>query len=474
MSRSVIEQDGHSPSDGWCQAVRRLRQRLRSGLVCTFVALSLPLIASSVLGQAGRPEGLYYKSWAVVVGINDYLVAPKLKGAIPDAKAMAETLKGMGFDEVVELYDKDASYRRLYAIFKDYLPRKVGRQDRVVFFFSGHAGSTQDMHGKELGYLVPSDAQIANASKAVTMDDLKEFSRRVMSKHVIFFLDTGISGWDVTPPQQLSLEGRISPEDDTEKRAIQVLTAGKKGDAPPNQEGVSPFVQAIIKGLKGEADADKNGWLMASELAAHVQKAVEIAAKGQLHPQFARLDGDGDTILIEGKKSAFKSRPAPKTDAERVAAAKEEYDQAFSLLQQQRSAQEALERLDKAIAYSPSYGEAYVLKSYLLLEFLPNLDEALKTAKLAVQYAAANPDSHFTLGLIHQKRGEFSEAERALLQAVAVNPDYSDVYLTLGDLYAEGLKDTKKSVEAYRRYMETGGTDNRAKEYVDKNAEDGK
>jgi tetratricopeptide (TPR) repeat protein len=192
------------------------------------------------------------------------------------------------------------------------------------------------------------------------------------------------------------------------------------------------------------------------------------------HPQFARIDGDGDTILIEGKKTAFGSRPAPKTEADRTAAAKEEYDKAFALLQQQRSVQEALERLDKAIEYSPAYGDAYVLKSYLLLEFVPNLDEALKTARLAVKHASGNPDSHFTLGLIHQKRGEYAEAERALLQALTVNPNYSDVYLSLGDLYAENLKDKKKSVEAYRRYMETGGTDNRAKAYVDQNAEDGK
>jgi hypothetical protein len=27
--------------------------------------------------QVGKPEGLYYKSWAVVVGIENYLVAPK-------------------------------------------------------------------------------------------------------------------------------------------------------------------------------------------------------------------------------------------------------------------------------------------------------------------------------------------------------------------------------------------------------------
>lgn len=457
-----------------CPPRCRFSSMPRRGLLSALlILLTLPAWPSSLWAQAGRPEGLYYKSWGVVIGINDYLVAPKLQGAVPDAKAMAETLTKLGFDEVVELYDKDASYRRLHAILNDYLPRKVGRQDRVVFFFAGHAGSTQDMHGKELGYLVPWDAQIANASKAVSMDDLKDFSRRVMSKHVIFLLDTGISGWEVTPPQQLSLEGRLSPEEETDKRAVQVLTAGKKGEPGPTKDGVSPFVQALITGLKGAADTDKNGWLLASELATFVKNEVEKATQGQ-HPQFARIDGDGDTILIEGKKTAFGSRPAPKTEADRTAAAKEEYDKAFALLQQQRSVQEALERLDKAIEYSPSYGDAYVLKSYLLLEFVPNLDEALKTARLAVKHAAGNPDSHFTLGLIHQKRGEFAEAERALLQAVTVNPNYSDVYLSLGDLYAENLKDKKKSVEAYRRYMETGGTDNRAKAYVDQNAEDGK
>jgi tetratricopeptide (TPR) repeat protein len=452
-----------SPSD--------LSRSIRFILCCV---VGLLATTSPVSAQLGRPEGLYYKSWAVVVGIDNYLVAPKLQGAIADAKAVAETLKKIGFDEIVELYDKDASSRRLLSILDDYLPRKVGRHDRVVFFFAGHAGTTLDMRSKELGYLVPWDAQVNNASKAVTMDHLKDFSRRVMSKHVVFLLDTAISGWEVTPPQQLSLEGRLSPEEETDKRAIQVLTAGAKGEPIIRKDGLSLFVQVLLSGIQGAADVDKDGWLTASELGAYIKEHVEKTSGGKQHPQFARLDGDGDTVLIEGKNTAFRSRPEPKTDAERAKAAKEEYDKAFSLLQQQGSVKEALERLDKAIAYNPAYGEAYVLKSYLLLEFLPNIDEALKTARLAVTHAPTNPESHYTLGLVLQKRGEFADAEHALLQAIAVSPNYSDVYLSLGDLYAQDLKDKKKSVEAYRRYMETGGTENRAKEYVDQNASDGK
>ena len=426
------------------------------------------VLAPDAHSQLGKPEVLYYKSWAVVIGIDDYVVAPKLGNAVADAKAVAESFRRLGFDEVIELYNKDASLKRLNTLLHDILPRKVGRQDRLVIYFAGHAGITQDMNGKDLGYLVPWDAQISNAAKSITLDELKEFSRRVMSRHVLFLLDTAVAGWDVTPPQQLSLEGRAAPEMETEKRAIQILTAAGKGEAVVRTESPDAFVQAIVAGLGGAADTDKNGWLLASELAAYVSQQVQQKSGGAQHPQFARLHGEGDTILIEGQKASFKSE-GPKTEAEKIAAAKDEYDQAFSILQQQQSAQEALARLNKALEYNPGYGDAYVLKSYVYLEHLPNLTEALAAARSAVKFAPANPDSSYTLGLVLQRSGQFSEAEQAMRQALAVNPNYSDVYLSLGDLYAEDLKDKAKALDAYRRHLETGGIEGRAKAYLEQN-----
>lgn len=431
------------------------------------ILLSVILVGvADAPAQMGKPEGLYYKSWALVVGIEQYSIAPKLPGAVERGKAVAAALRQLGFEEVIEIYDKDATSRRLRQILTDYYPRKVGRQDRLVLFFAGHAGVTADTDGRDMGYLVPWDAHLNNATKSITVDHLKEFSRRLASKHSLFLLDASIKGWEVTAPQQLSLEGRMAPEEDTEKRAVQVLVAAKTGEPLAEGEGHSIFVDALLKGLAGEADRDENGWLMGSELATYVQRRVQEESKGEQSPQFVQLAGDGDTILIEGKKAAFHLGAEPQTEAERVKAARSQYEQAFALLQQQKSAEEALERLDRAIAYDPTFGDAYVLKSYVRLEVLPNIDEALAMARLAVQHAPKNPDSYYTLGLILEKRGQYKEAEQAMHQALAVNPEYVDVFYSLGTLYEDHLHEQQKSVDAFKRYLELGGQSQRAEAAV--------
>jgi tetratricopeptide (TPR) repeat protein len=442
----------------------------RTTRTCLAATAAVLLAAASADAQLGRPEGLYYKSWAVVFGINDYLLAPKLTTPVADGKVLAAALRKLGFEEVVEVYDKQASFKGMRHILTDVLPRKVGRQDRVVIFYAGHAGITRDSNGKDLGYLVPWDAQINNVAKAVTLDDLKDFSRRVMSKHTLFIINAGVSGWDITAPQQLSLEGRGAQEEETDKRAVQVITAANKGEATAQKDGQSLFLRTLAAGLQGAADTDKNGWLMVSELGAYSKQQVEQATAGKQHPQIVRLDGDGDMILIEGKKGTFRAGGEPKTDAERITAAKELYDLAFTTLQRQRPPQEALNSLNKALEYNPTYGEAYILKSYVLLEYLFNQDDALIAANQAVKYAAENPDSHYTRGLILLKKRQYKDAEQAMQRALALSPDNSDALLILGDLYADDLKDPKKALESYKKYLDAGGTEPRAKDYLEKSA----
>ena len=432
-------------------------------LIFGFSTLTL---TSSARAQLGKPEGLYYKSWGVVIGVENYLLAPKIPGAKEDGKAMAKALRQLGFEEVIELYDADASFRRMQQTLMDFLPRKVGRQDRLVIYFVGLGGVAQDQSGKEMGYLVPYDAQISNVAKSVTFEQLKEFTRRSASKHTFLLFDVAIRGWEVTAAQQLSLEGRVAPEDDLEKRAVQILTAGDKGESIGRTGDRSLFVQVLVNGLTGGADLDKNGWLLASELGRYVRQQVEAQSKGAQHPLFSQLEGDGDTILIEGRKAAFRLGGEPTTPAERQQAAKMQYEQAFTLLQNGKSPDEALERLNKAVEYDPTFGDAYVLKSYVRLEVLPNLDEALAAAKLAVQYAPNNPDSQYTLGLIYEKQGRYQEAAKAMREALVINPNYSDVYFSLGTMYADEMKDQQNAVEAFQRYLELGGTHIRAREAV--------
>lgn len=427
------------------------------------------VVASSTAeAQSGKPEGLYYKSWAIIIGIENYILAPAIPGAISDAKRVAAAFRRLGFDEVIELYDKDASSRRLHQLMDDMLPRKVGRMDRLVIFYVGHAGFTQDSDGQDRGYLVPFDAQVNNVTKAITVEHLKEFTRRSASKHTLVILDAPVFGWETTVPPGLSLEGRLAPELDTERRAVQVISAAGtgKGEAAVRLEKGSRFVEILLAGLSGSADLDGNGWLMASELGAYLVRQVEAVSNGSQRPLSLRIDGDGDTVLVEGQSSAFTLGAGPQALFERQQEAKVQYDRAVALLQEGGSGEAALERLDRAIGYDPTYGDAYLLRSYVRLEIVPNLDEALATGLLAVKYAPENPDSFYILGLIHEKRGKFSEAETAFRQALLVNNTYQDVYFALGTLYADHLHDQPKSVEAFRRYLELGGTHERARATV--------
>jgi tetratricopeptide (TPR) repeat protein len=442
-------------------------RQLRTFLLTVLIySLATTFCLSSASAQLGKPEGLYYKSWAIVIGVENYLLAPKIPGVIEDAKAVAQAFRQLGFDEVVELYDKDVSARRLQQMLSDFLPRKVGRYDRLVLYFAGHAGVMQDHDGMELGYLVPWDAQVGNVSKSMTFEQLKEFSRRSASKHTLFFLNAAVRGWEVSTAQPLSLEGRLAPEDEMERRAVQVLTAGDKGESLSQENGKSFFVQVLLKGLSGAADRNKNGWLMASEVGDYVKQQVLERSKGVQHPLFVQLEGEGDTVLIEGRKAAFTMGAEPQSPAERRQAAKMQYEQAVALLQTGKSPEEALERLDRALEYDPAFGDAYVLKSYVRLDVLPNLEDALSAAKLAVQHAPKNPDAQYTLGMIYEKRGQYVEAERAMREALVVNPNYGDVYFSLGLLYADAMKDQPKSVEAFTRYLELGGNHARARAAV--------
>ncbi|MBD0316268.1 MAG: caspase family protein [Nitrospiraceae bacterium] len=440
---------------------------VRSTLLVLLLGASLLFsILPAAQAQLGKPEALYYKSWAIVIGIENYVLAPRIPGAIDDAKRVAQAFRQLGFEEVVEIYDKDATSRRLQQVLTDMLPRKVGRMDRLVIFYVGHTGVTQDAQGKDLGYLVPLDAQLNNVAKSVTVEHLKEFTRRSASKHMLLIVDAPIRGWETSSRQPLSLEGRAAPEAETERRAVQVISAADKGEQSSRQGGKSLFVQSLLTGLSGTADLNQNGWLMASELGMYLAQQVEGATKGNQHPVSLQIDGDGDTVLVEGRKADFVLGVGPQTPGERKDAAKAQYEKAFALLQEGKYADEALQRLDRAIQYDPTFGDAYVLKSYVRLEVVPNLEEALAAAYLAIKHAPDNPDSFYTLGLIQEKRGKYKEAEDALLQAAKVNPAYPDVYFSLGTLYADQLQDQPKSIEAFRRYLELGGLHARARDAV--------
>ncbi len=57
-------------------------------------------------------QSFYRESWAIVIGIDDYLNAPRLKYAVKDAKGVAQVLvERYGFkkENVIELYNQQGT-----------------------------------------------------------------------------------------------------------------------------------------------------------------------------------------------------------------------------------------------------------------------------------------------------------------------------------------------------------------------------
>jgi tetratricopeptide (TPR) repeat protein len=286
--------------------------------------------------------------------------------------------------------------------------------------------------------------------KSLTVETIREFSKRSPSKHTLVIVNAPFRAWEGTPSKT------ASPSSEADARAVQVIAAASRDEKAPKPGGKTPFVQAFLTGLSGAADLNQNGSLTASELGTYMKQQAEAVS--------LRIEGDGDTVLSQQRKAVpvFEAQQ-PSNDRE---AAKGEYDQAVALLQSGKYAEEALAKVNHAIELDSTFAEAYMLKTYLRLELLPELDEAVNAGQQAVKYGPDNGDAFYMLGQVHEKMGHYKDAEQAFVQASKLIPENPDVFFSLGTLYEDHLDDPVKSVVAFRQYLKLGGIHARARAAV--------
>jgi tetratricopeptide (TPR) repeat protein len=91
---------------------------------------------------------------ALVIANAGYTEIPPLANTINDARAIAESLRRLGFDDVIEVYD--ASLSSMDKAVGDFSMRAEGT-DWAIVFFAGHG---LEMEGTN--YLIPTDAKLKN------------------------------------------------------------------------------------------------------------------------------------------------------------------------------------------------------------------------------------------------------------------------------------------------------------------------
>jgi hypothetical protein len=103
------------------------------------------------------------KRLALIIGNKDYKFATVLKNTTNDARDMAATLKGVGFETM--LYT-DVDYTRFLKIV-DTFSRKAPDYDILLFYYSGHGMMYQGEN-----YLVPTDAALRNNEQQIEVECL--------------------------------------------------------------------------------------------------------------------------------------------------------------------------------------------------------------------------------------------------------------------------------------------------------------
>lgn len=212
--------------------------RALTGLVCLLV------LALAPLGAAGAKEGQV----ALVVGIGAYQNAPPLPNPPQDARAIAESLKKLGFQVEMAIDPDKSRLEQAVKRFGDQLQgAKVG-----LFFYAGHG---LQVSGRN--YLIPADAKIENERSlpfAAVDADLVLTQMETSTPVSLIFLDACRDN-----PFSRSLARSMGTRSAAVGRGLAQIAAGEgslivfatqPGNvAEDGKANHSPFTEALLKNL---------------------------------------------------------------------------------------------------------------------------------------------------------------------------------------------------------------------------------
>jgi uncharacterized caspase-like protein len=239
----------------------------------------------------------YSRKAAAVIGINEYGIWPSLEGATPDAKRIAESLRGMGFG-VTEVYDGEATRERILRLLSEELQEEVDEESIAMIFSAGHGYTETLPNGEKRGYIIPVDGHTDRVfSTGISMETLRDLSNRLPAKQVYYAMDWCYSGLGFTRGigTRRSTENFIDIV--TSRRSVQMMTAGQEGEQALEQGGHGIFTSFLVRALEGEADFNGDGYVTSSEIGAFVPSNVSFATNARQNPRHGTLEGSGEVVF---------------------------------------------------------------------------------------------------------------------------------------------------------------------------------
>lgn len=403
----------------------------------------------------------YEKSWAIVIGIDDYARWPKLEYASRDAQAVADALTGQfGFpaSQVIVLKNQQATRNNILAAFHDRLADgRTQKNDRVFVFFAGHGATRRLASGRDLGYIIPVDSNPDEfATDAIAMTDVQNIAESLQAKHVLFVMDACYSGLGLTrggPASSAFLR------ENARRTARQMLTAGgadqQVADSGPN--GHSVFTWVLLQALGGKGDLNGDGLITGTELAAYVAPAVSAVSRQT--PAFGSLPGSqgGEFVFQVADSQEFLNADTAQLPAEaialnsRVDAAQGDGEAAVTVAGLQGGSNTLV--LPAAVPVSDRQRAQQANDRGLQLYREKRYDEAVAQFTEALKLRPDFAQAANNLGFVYYRQQRYAEAARWLENTLKIDPSRAVAYLNLGDAYLHG-GDHARAKQAYNTYLE--------------------
>lgn len=267
------------------------------------------------------PEGdqlekskVYGNSYALVIGVNKYSGKggkniPPLSAAVADAEEIGKVLKNdFKFNDVTVLTDAQATHAKVLAELNKLTDAsKIKPNDRVLVFWSGHGQTVTVPEGGQIGFLLPSDAQVDFTNldnvrpyreTCIPMDDLGRLAREIPAKHVLFLIDACYSGLAATKGSTVPMN-TFGLVHQAYFDARQIITASSQFEPAKEKNGHGYFTKALLDALQ-DASADENadGFLTATELYKYLLPKVQVMNSNQ-SPRIAKFSlGIGETMFF--------------------------------------------------------------------------------------------------------------------------------------------------------------------------------
>jgi uncharacterized caspase-like protein len=282
-----------------------------------------------VAGIASAAAPVVAERWAVLIGVDDYAYAQKLKYCGADQRALRDQLVASGFpkDHVFLLHDKDEDLRLRPS--KGNIERHLelvlnlaDAKDLVVIGFSGHG-----VHLGGKSYLCPGDGTLDDPKSLVGVDDVYERLMACAAGFKLVVVDAcrndprpggtrAMTATDGTRAMARTLQELKLPE------GVVLLNSCAPGEVSWEDEGFGHgvFMHYLLDGLRGAAHVGGDGHVSLTELQAYAgTRTKTYVANRHRVAQRPFFKGDLTTEALEYALLPVPAKPAATANVEPLA-----------------------------------------------------------------------------------------------------------------------------------------------------------